>query len=56
MAQKNSDKIMGHVKSIVPMMLTIISKKRGQMMEEMEKFSVCGCRISIRVKSHSAKF
>ena len=34
---KNKDKIMEHVKSAVPMMLTIILKKRGEVMEEMEK-------------------
>ncbi|TEA42510.1 hypothetical protein DBR06_SOUSAS25010007, partial [Sousa chinensis] len=34
---KNKDKIMEYVKSAVPMMLTIISKKHGKMMEEKEK-------------------
>ena len=34
---KNKDKIMEHVKSAVPMMSTIISKKHGKVMEEMEK-------------------
>ena len=34
---KNKDKIMEHVKSAVWMMSTIISKKRGKVMEEMEK-------------------
>ncbi|XP_044275311.1 tigger transposable element-derived protein 1-like [Varanus komodoensis] len=34
---KNKDKIMEHVKSAVPMLSTIISKKRGKVMEEMEK-------------------
>ncbi|TKC36546.1 hypothetical protein EI555_008341, partial [Monodon monoceros] len=34
---KNKDKIMEHVKSAVPMMSTIILKKRGKVMEEMEK-------------------
>ena len=34
---KNKDKIVEHVKSTVPMMSTIISKKRGKVMEEMEK-------------------
>ena len=33
----NKDKIMEHVKSAVPMMSTIISKKHGKVMEEMEK-------------------
>ncbi|XP_069396460.1 tigger transposable element-derived protein 1-like [Delphinus delphis] len=34
---KNTDKIMEHVKSAVSMMSTIISKKHGKEMEEMEK-------------------
>ena len=34
---KNKDKIVEHVKSAVPMMSTIISKKRGKVREEMEK-------------------
>ena len=34
---KNKDKIMEHVKSALPVMLTIILKKCGQVMEEMEK-------------------
>ena len=34
---KNKDKIMEHVKSAVSMMLTIILKKCGKVMEEMEK-------------------
>ncbi|XP_069900768.1 tigger transposable element-derived protein 1-like [Globicephala melas] len=34
---KNKDKIMEHVKSAVPMMLTIILMKRIKVMEEMEK-------------------
>ena len=34
---KNKGKIMEHVKSAVPMMLTITSKKCGKVMEEMEK-------------------
>ena len=33
----NKDKITEHVKSTVPMMSTIISKKCGKVMEEMEK-------------------
>ena len=37
MILKNKDKIMEHVKSVVPMMSTIISKKHGKVMEEMEK-------------------
>ena len=37
MVVKNKDKIMEHVKSAVPMMSTIISKKRGKVMEEMQK-------------------
>ena len=42
MIQKNKDKIMEHVKSAVPMMLTIILKKCGKVMDEMEKLlSVC---------------
>ncbi|XP_068393656.1 putative CENPB DNA-binding domain-containing protein 1 [Eschrichtius robustus] len=34
---KNKHKIMEHLKSAVPMMSTIILKKRGKVMEEMEK-------------------
>ena len=34
---KNKDKILEHVKSAVSMMSTIISKRRGKAMEEMEK-------------------
>ncbi|KAJ8787021.1 hypothetical protein J1605_023163 [Eschrichtius robustus] len=34
---KNKDTIMERVKSAVPMMSTIISKKRGKVMGEMEK-------------------
>ena len=34
---KNKDKIMEHVKAAVMMMSTMISKKRGKVMEEMEK-------------------
>ena len=34
---KNKDKIMEHVKSAVLMTSTIISKKHGKVMEEMEK-------------------
>ena len=34
---KNKDKIMEHVKSAVPMMSTIVPKKCGKVMEEMEK-------------------
>ncbi|XP_059952046.1 putative CENPB DNA-binding domain-containing protein 1 [Mesoplodon densirostris] len=34
---KKQDKIMEHVKSAVPRMLTIILKKCGKVMEEMEK-------------------
>ncbi|ROT86069.1 putative tigger transposable element-derived protein 1-like isoform X9 [Penaeus vannamei] len=34
---KNKDKIMEHVKSSVPMQSTIISKKRGKVIEELEK-------------------
>ena len=37
---KNKDKIVEHVKSAVPMMPTVISKKHGTVMEEMEKLSV----------------
>ena len=37
MILKNKDKIMEHVKSAVPMMLTVISKKHGKVMDEMEK-------------------
>ena len=37
MILKNKDKIMEHVKSAVPMMLTVISKKRGKVMKELEK-------------------
>ena len=34
---KNKDKIMERVKSAVPVMSTIIPKKRGKVMEEIEK-------------------
>ena len=34
---KNKDKTMKYVKSAVPVMLTVIPKKRGKVMEEMEK-------------------
>ena len=34
---KNKNKVMEHVKSAVPMMSTVISKKCGKVMEEMEK-------------------
>ncbi|TEA25720.1 hypothetical protein DBR06_SOUSAS2510164, partial [Sousa chinensis] len=34
---KNKNKVMEHVKSAVPMMSTIIAKKCGKLMEEMEK-------------------
>ncbi|TEA24754.1 hypothetical protein DBR06_SOUSAS35810013, partial [Sousa chinensis] len=34
---KNEDKIMEHVTSAVPIMSTIILKKHGKVMEEMEK-------------------
>ena len=37
MILKNKDKVMEHVKSAVPMMLTIMLKNRGEVMEEMEK-------------------
>ncbi|XP_068238407.1 tigger transposable element-derived protein 1-like [Palaemon carinicauda] len=37
---KSKDRIMEHVKSAVPMASTIISKKRGKCMEEMEKLLV----------------
>ena len=43
---------MEHVKSAMLMMLTIISKKYGIVMEEMEK--LLRGRISINVKSCSA--
>ncbi|TEA39543.1 hypothetical protein DBR06_SOUSAS11810002, partial [Sousa chinensis] len=33
---KNKDKLMEHVNSAVPMMLTVISKKCGKVMQEME--------------------
>ena len=49
---KNRDKIMEHVKSAVPMMSTIILKKHGKVMEEMEK--LLRGRISINVESCSA--
>ena len=35
---KNMDKIMEYVKSAVPVMATIISKKHGKVVEEMENF------------------
>ncbi|KAI6658166.1 Tigger transposable element-derived protein 1-like isoform X2 [Oopsacas minuta] len=34
---KCKDRVMEHVKSTVPMLSTIISKKRGKLLEEMEK-------------------
>ena len=34
---KNKDTIMEHVKSAVPRMSAILSKKHGKVMEEMEK-------------------
>ncbi|TEA25644.1 hypothetical protein DBR06_SOUSAS2510059, partial [Sousa chinensis] len=34
---KKKDKIMEHVKSTVLMMWTVVSKKHGKVMEEMEK-------------------
>ena len=34
---KNKNKIVEHVKSAVPVMWTIISKKRGKVMEDMVK-------------------
>ena len=34
---KNKDTIMEHVKSAVPVLLTVISKKHGKVMEKMEK-------------------
>ena len=34
---KNKDKIMEHVKSAVPMMLTIISKKQSKVIKEVKK-------------------
>ena len=37
MILKNKDKIMEHVKSTVPRMSAILSKKHGKVMEEMEK-------------------
>ena len=49
---KNKGEIMEHVKSAMLMMLTIISKKYGIVMEEMEK--LLRGRISINVESCSA--
>ena len=37
MILKNKNKIMEHVNSVVPMILTILSKKHGKVMERMEK-------------------
>ena len=55
--QDSKEQGQGHgtceVKSAVPMMSTIMSK-HGKLMEEMENFSMCGCRINISVKSCSA--
>ena len=51
---KKKDKIMGHVKPAVPKMSKTMLKKCGKLMEEMENFSMCGCRINISVKSCSA--
>ena len=34
---KSKDRIMEHVKSAVPVLLTVISKKHGKVMEKMEK-------------------
>ena len=50
----NKDKIMERVKFAVPMTSTITLRKHGKVMEEVEKFSACGCRISVSVKPHSA--
>ena len=54
MILKNKDKIMEHVKFAVPMTSTMTLRKHGKVMEEVEKFSACGCRISVSVKPHSA--
>ena len=51
MILKKKDKIMEHVKPAVPKMSKTMLMKCGKVMEEMENFSMCGCRISIRVKS-----
>ena len=50
------NKIVGHVKSTVPMMsgILITLKKLGKVMEELRNFSVYGYWISISVKAHSA--
>ena len=53
MILKKKDKIMEHVKPAVPKMSKTMLKC-GKVMEEMENFSACGCRISIGVKSCSA--
>ena len=37
MILKKRDKIIEHVKSALPMIATILPKKHGNMMEEMEK-------------------
>ena len=49
---KNKGEIMEHMKSAMLMMLTIISKKCGTVMEEMQK--LLRGRISINVESCSA--
>ena len=54
MILKNKDKIMERVKFAVPMTSTITLRKHGKVIEEVEKFSACGCRISVSVKPHSA--
>lgn len=54
MIRKNKDKITERVKFAVPMTSTITLGKHGKVMEEVEKFSACGCRISVSVKPRSA--
>ena len=49
---KNMEKIMEHVKSAVLVMLTIISKKRGKAMEEIEKL----LSVWMQDSSHSTEF
>ena len=56
MILKNKDKIMERVKFAVPMTPTITLRKHGKVMQEVEKFSACGCRISISVFSNDQFF
>ena len=57
---KNKDTIMEHVKSAVPMMLTIIAKKPGNMMEKllivrMQDQHQCQVPFSVMLTQEKAK-